>query len=205
MKKLLTTLAMCCFLCCAPAFAASLQPGPNVSLQTPGDWESVSRDFAILTHPAVYRLLNAVDAGAPELKQVGWLMKGNTLQGAYSVSFRQSGMGKALRILQEAKGAEREKAANTFADTFAGVIQAGYDKRGVHVGAITAEIIEAGADMIMVMDTMLRDESGEFMRSETVFLHGDSMLSISAVHDLKAGQSVAAQLEAIPLSVQWKN
>jgi hypothetical protein len=196
---------MCCFLCCAPAFAAPLQPGPNVSLQTPEGWESLNKDFATLTHPAVRRLLNAVDTDASELKQVGWLMKGTALQGAYCVSFRQSGMGKALRILQDAKGTEREKAAEKFADTFAGVIQAGYDKRGVHVEAINAEIIEAGADMIMVMDAMLRDGAGGFMRSETVFLHGDSMLSISAVHDLKAGQSVASQLEAIPLSVQWKN
>jgi hypothetical protein len=205
MKKILTTLAMCCFLCCAPAFAASLQPGPNVSLQTPKGWKSLDRDFPTLTHPTVSRLLNAVDTGPSELKRVGWLMEGDALQGAYSVSFRRSGMGKALHILQEAKGAEREKAADTFADTFAGVIEAGYDKRGVHVGAITVEIIEAGGKMIMVMDAMLRDKSGDFMRSETVFLHGDSMLSISTVHDLKAGQSVAPQLEAIPLSVQWKN
>lgn len=204
MKSIATAVAAAWLFLCAPALAASLRPGPGVTVQVPDGWKDADRDFGTLIHPAVRQALSCVDTDPEELRHVGWLLDGNTLQGAYCVSFRQSGMGKALHILKSARGGDREAAAAKFADTFAGILQAGYSRRGIQVEAMNAEIFDAGADVIMVMDGLVRSGSERLLRSETVFLHGDSMLSIGAVHAEKAPQTVAGQLEAIPLSVQWK-
>ena len=204
MKKLVLLLA-CSLFFSVPALAATLQPGSNISLQTPSGWSEAAGDFGTVVHPTVKHVLNCVDTDPSELKQVGWLIKDGSVEAGYCISYRKSGMGKALTILKNAKGKDRDAAADKFADTFAGVIQAGYDKRGVRVEAMNAELIDAGRDVIMVMDGIIHAGSaGTYMRSETVFLHGDSMLSIGAVHAGKAPASISAQLEAIPLSVKWK-
>ena len=205
MTKNILLLLAGCFLFSTPALAATLQPGANVSLQTPPGWNEAARDFGTVVHPTVKHVLSCVDTDSSELKQVGWLIKDGSVEAGYCISYRKSGMGKALGILKNAKGKDREAAADKFADTFAGVIQAGYDKRGIRVEAMNAELIDAGRDVIMVMDGIIHAGSaGTYMRSETVFLHGDSMLSIGAVHAGKAPATVSAQLEAIPLSVKWK-
>ncbi len=203
MKTLFSAMLAGFFLLCGAAFGASLQLEPGLSLQSPASWESLDSDFHSVPS-AVRHVLNCVDAKAGELRRVGWLMDGPSVQGAYCVSFRQKGMAKALDILKKARGREREAAADRFADAIAALIQAGYNARRIHVDSMRAETIEAGTDVVMVLDGIVRDGTKEFLRSETVFLHGDGMLSIGAVQDAKASPSVSAELEAIPLSVQWR-
>lgn len=203
-KKFCLTFSLVCIFFCGQAFAASFQPGAAVSISVPDGWNTLENDFAMLAHPSVNHYLNCLDTDASELKQVGWLLDGNSLHGAYCISFRQSGMAKALNILKTGTEKERKAAADKLADTFAGIMQAGYNKRGITLEGLTAHVIDSGPDVVMILDGVLNTSFGEFMRSETVFIHDDSMLSIGSVYAAKNAGSVAEQLESVPLSVRWK-
>lgn len=184
---------------------AAIMPDSSVTLRVPDGWDSVHRDFSGLTPPSVAGALDCVDANPSELTLVGWkLDESGVVEGAYCVSFRKNGMGRALNILKTSQGKEKEEAAAKFTDTFAGVIMAGYSKRKMKVVDMSADLINAGKDVVMVLDGKIRDTSGEYIRSATVYLHNDSMLSINSVYKTTSPVKIADQLDAIPVSVEWR-
>lgn len=205
MKNLLVALtALISLIFGSTAFAGSIEPDPDFTMAAPDGWEYLIRDFGNLTHPTVAHVLDCVDDDPSRLKQVGWKMDGKKVLGAYCISYRKSGMRQAAVLLGYSKGKEHEDLAKKFIDTYAGEIVGGYRKRDVALTDMSADLLEAGKDLIMVLDSKISGVTGEYMRSATIILHDDALLNVGAVYALDAPQAVKDQLDAMPLSVTWR-
>lgn len=206
MKKLLaflTTLTLQVFLG-STALAESVRPDADFTMTTPDGWDSLRRDFSELSHPAVAHVLDCVDEDPSRLKQIGWKMEGSKVIGAYCISYRKSGMRNAAVLLRNSKGNEREALSKKFVDTYAGEIQSGYQRRGIALTDMSADLIEAGKDLIMILDSKISGPNVQYMRSATIILHNDALLNVGTVYALDAPSAVSASLEAMPLSVVWR-
>lgn len=204
MRHLLFSFFLLLLLPSYPAFAATIAPDQDFTLQAPDGWEVLSRDFANLTHPSVAHVLDCVSDDPAELKQVGWKIENGKVFGAYCISYRKSGMRQAAVLLKYSKGKEHEDLTAKFVDTFAGAIHAGYAKRNITVRDMSADLLDAGDDIIMILDSRIAGEAGDYVRSATAFLHDDSLLNVGFIYNTSAPLSVREQLEAMSLSVKWK-
>lgn len=206
MKKLLaflTTLTLQVFLG-STAFAESVRPDADFTMTTPDGWDSLNCDFAELYHPTVAHMLDCVDEEPSRLKQIGWKMEGSKVLGAYCISYRKTGMRNAAVLLRNSRGSEREALSKKFIDTYAGEIQSGYRRRGIALTDMSADLLEAGKDLIMILDSKISGPGGKYMRSATIILHDDALLNVGTVYALDAPSAVSAQLDAMPLSVVWR-
>lgn len=205
MTKLLALIAAAITLALAPAaHAASVQPDPDFSIVTPDGWDHLLRDFSNLTHPTVAHVLDCVDEDPSLLKQVGWKIEGGKVLGAYCISYRKSGMRQAAVLLQYSKGAEHDALARKFIDTYAGEIHSGYQRRDIALTDMSADLLEAGKDLLVIIDSKIAGATGRYMRSATIILHDDALLNVGTVHAEDAPQAVRDQLESMPLSVTWR-
>lgn len=206
MKKLLPSLLAVALVIifCPFAIAATVRPDADFSMDTPDDWDSLRRDFARLAHPTVAHMLDCVDDNPSHLKEIGWKVEGNKVLGAYCISYRKSGMRQAAVLLRGSKGKEHEALAKKFIDTYAGEIQSGYQRRGIALTDMSADLIDAGKDLFMILDSKISDPTGQYMRSATVILHDDALLNVGTIYAVNAPLVVRDQLEAMPLSVTWR-
>lgn len=206
MKKLATAITTVALLTifCPPALAASVRPDADFSMDTPDDWVTLRRDFTGLAHPAVAHMLDCVDDNPAHLKEIGWKVKGNKVLGAYCISYRNSGMRQAAVLLRQSKGNEQKALTKKFIDTYAGEIQTGYKRRGIALTDMSADLIDAGKDLFMILDSKISGPTGRYMRSATVILHEDALLNVGTVYAVDAPVAVKDQLEAMPLSVIWR-
>lgn len=186
------------------ACAASISPDPDFTMTTPDGWDILLRDFSNLTHPSVSHVLDCVDDDPSQLKQIGWKLQDNKVLGAYCITYRKSGMRQAAVLLQYSKNEERDALAKQFTDTFAGEIQSGYAKRKIALTAMSADLLKAGKDIMLILDSTATASTGSFMRSSTVILHDDSLINIGTVYAIDAPESVKQALEAMPLSIKWR-
>lgn len=188
----------------AVAFAASVSPDTDFSLTVPEGWELLGVNGASLPE-AVAKRLDCVDDAPSEGKLVGWKTDaGGAFVGAFCVTYRKSGMGKALRMIKSSRGKQREDMAAKFIDTFAGTLHAGYAKRDMRVVDLSGDLLDAGDDLIMIMDGKVQGGDGTYMRSSTVIMHGDGMLNVGSVYGAAAPDAVRDDLDGLPLSVVWK-
>lgn len=205
MTKLLALIAAAITLMLAPAaYADTVQPDPDFSITTPDGWEHLLRDFSNLTHPTVAHILDCVDENPALLKQVGWKIEGGKVLGAYCISYRKTGMRQAAVLLQYSKGKEHDALAKKFIDTYAGEIDSGYQRRGITLTDMSADLFEAGKDLLMILDSKIAGSTGQYMRSATIILHDDALLNVGTVYAEDAPQTVREQLESMPLSVIWR-
>lgn len=192
------------FLAAVPARAATVEPHPSFTMETPDGWDYLIRDFDNLAHPTVAHVLDCVNDDPAELKRVGWKREDGKILGAYCVSFRDSGMRPAGVMLKYSSGKDRERIIQSFSDTYASEIYSGYAGRKVQVREMSADLLEAGEDFILLMDCAISAQTGEYIRSATIILHDDSLLKIGTVRPVGAPESMIEILEAMPLSVKWK-
>lgn len=191
-------------LCAAPALAAGVQPDRDFSMNIPDGWETVNRDGLNRVNPAVKDMFECLDGPEQNLRLAGWKMEGGKVLGAFCVRHIRSGSGKTLKLLKESTGKSRDYIAGKFIDTFAGDIHAGYGKRGMRVTEMSGDLLEAGSDLIMVLDGKIQGKDRQLMRSTTVFLHGDSLVNVGVVYALDAPAALVKELDELPLSVTWK-
>ena len=131
-------------------------------------------------------------------------MDGKKVLGAYCVSYHKSGSRQAAVLLRYSKGKEHDDLAKKFVETYAGVIAGGYKRRDIRLIDMSADLLEAGKDLIMILDGKVDGSTGQYIRSATIILHDDSLLNIGAVYALDAPQAVKDELDAMPLSVTWR-
>lgn len=205
MSNILVLLATAAVLAFSPhAVAGTIEPDPDFRMSAPDGWEHLIRDFSNLTHPTVAHVLDCVDENPALLKQVGWKMDGKKVLGAYCISYRKSGMRQAAVLLRYSKGKEHDDLAKKFIDTYAGEIAGGYQRRDIRLSGMSADLLEAGQDLIMILDSRIDGSTGQYMRSATIVLHDDALLNVGTVYALDAPQAVKDELDALPLSVVWR-
>ncbi|MDL2316545.1 hypothetical protein LJC59_05625 [Desulfovibrio sp. OttesenSCG-928-A18] len=202
----LIPICLCLFLLTAQAHAALVHPDKDFSLYAPDGWTILNGNIASKTPAPVKRMLDCSDNSSVELKQLGWKGGPNgEVLGAYCISYKKSGFGKVRESLKSSTGKERESLSSKYVDSIAGGIQLGYGKkRQMKVIHISGDLFEAGPDLIMVMDGQIEDGGELFIRSSTVFLHGDAQLSIDWVRGMDAAADVVTALESMPVTLEWK-
>lgn len=188
-----------------PAAAAETSPDPSFVINTPEDgWESTSAP-----HQApddVKRILDCANEDPGEVKFMGWrLAADGRFQGAYCLSYQRRGMGRLRDILRDSNPEKAKQAGDKFIDTFASKLNDEYSrKRNMILSDLSADLMKADNDVIMIMDGMATGGGIEYMRGIVVFLHNDSLLNISSIYDKRAPETVKRALDAIPVSLRWR-
>lgn len=186
-----------------PAGAASLQTD-SATLAVPDGWQSAKGNYASSVPASVNAVFDCVSRNPNEVKIVGWKLEGDVVEGAYCVTHQKSGMGRVREILKTTQGADREKAASAVMDAFTAEVQAGMTSKGLSVSDMSANIIEAGKDLLVVIDGKGSGSAGSFVRSSTMILHGDGLLTVGSLHKDSASGALVKQLDDIAASVKWK-
>ncbi len=219
-KLLALTTVLVCALSAPVAYGESIRPDYDFTITVPDGWESLQRNFSERMDSRVARVFDCVDEDPARLKQAGWkLAEGQDagldatqdagsdtgkVLGAYCISYRKEGMRPAAVLLHYSRGEQHETLVKKFIDTYAGEIEGGYQKREMPLRDMSADLFEAGADLILIIDGRVSDESGSYIRSATIILHDDSLINIGTVYAEDAPAKVKEELEAMPLSVVWK-
>ena len=184
--------------------AEVLQLDPKISITVPNGWERVNTGFAS-ANAEVTRIFDCVVEDPAQLITVGWKTESDgRVAASFCVSYQKSGIGKVRSLLRSSKDREREVIAAKFLDSFAGKLKSEYKKRKMQVTDLSADLLEFGDGFVVVMDGKIVDGPSTRLNSTTVYLQGDALLRISFVYDTSAHASVVEQLDAIPLSVNWK-
>lgn len=205
MKQILIFIILALFGFLPQAFAAETNLDSSFSLQTPGSWETMSRDVMGTAPKKVTDMLDCLQEDPSNAKLLGWkLADDGKFMGAFCISFQQTGMGKLRNILKTASGDNRQKASDKFIDTFASKLHEEYGlKRNMSISGLSADLMDADNDVIMVMDGKIKSSDRDYMRSLLIFLHNDSLLNISFIHGVDVPASIIDQLDAIPVSLKW--
>lgn len=207
MKNILLPLLCSLFLGLAlPAHAAQVRPHPAFSLNVPDGWESSGTGGVHQAPQSVRDVLDCANEDPGEIKLMGWkLLEDGRFEGAYCISYQRRGMGRLREILRNAVGDEAKKAADKFIDSFASKLNDEYGrKRKMTISDLSADLMKADNDLIMVMDGKVSGGGRQFLRGLVVFLHGDGLLNVSTIHDVRAQSQVKQALDAIPVSVSWQ-
>lgn len=187
-----------------PAHAATFQPDSSVAMNVPDGWQSSKSNYGSTVPAPVNAVFDCVSRNPSEVKIVGWKLEGDTVEGAYCVTYQKSGMGRVREILKTTQGENREQAAAKVMGAFAAEVQGGMANKGLSVTDFNANIIDAGKDVVVVVDGKGSGASGEFARSSTMILHGDGLLTIGSLHGTAASGETVKQLDAIAGTVKWK-
>lgn len=204
--KLVLLLSSLIWLICVPqVFAAEANLDASFNIQTPAGWETMDRDVMGSAPSKVTDMLDCAREDPSNAKLLGWkLADDGKLMGAFCISFQKSGMGKLRNILKTATGDNRQKASDKFIDTFASKLHEEYGvKRSMAISGLSADLMDADNDVIMVMDGKVKSSDREYMRSLLIFLHDDSLLNISFIYGADVPGSIVEQLDAIPASLKW--
>ena len=187
------------------AGAAVVMPDGKVSVTVPDEWEKANSRYAS-ANAEVTRIFDCANEDPARIKAFGWKTGSDgKVAAAFCVTYYSSGMGKMRTLLGASQGKEREALAAKFLDTFAGKVKLEYQgKRQMPVNGLSADLLEAGENFVVVMDGQVHDGARVLFRSSTAYMHGDALLSVNWVHDASAPQSLVQQLDAIALSVEWK-
>lgn len=186
-------------------FAAEANLDSSFSLQVPAGWETMSSDVMGTAPKQITDMLDCAREDPSSAKLLGWKL-GNEgrFEGAFCISFQRSGMGKLRNILKTSTGNNRQQASDKFIDTFASKLHEEYGvKRNMAISGLSADLMDADNDVIMVMDGKIKSPDREYMRSLLIFLHNDSLLNISFIHGTDVPASIVEQLDAIPVSLKW--
>lgn len=206
MKQILVCLTVAVWMTftAGSAGAAVVLPSPDVSVVIPDGWETAEGDIAAARN-VLLRFFDSAGEQSSRLKALGWKTKDNDIIAAFALVYHPSGMGKVRMLLKNSSGKEREAVAARFLDSFAGKIKDEYvNKRNMGVTALSADLLEAGDDFVVIIDGKITEGSRKRLRSSTIYLHKDALLHISVIHDESVARAVRDQLDAIPLSVEWK-
>ena len=206
-QKLMYVVALMGFWLFVPlcAGAATVMPDVSVRVTVPDDWEKVDSNFSG-ANAEVSRIFDCTSESSSQVKTLGWKSGSDgQVTAAFCISYQRSGIGKMRNLLRSSKGPEREAIATKFLDSFAGKLKSEYAvKRKMPLSDLSADLMEAGSDFVVVMDGKITDGGGRLFNSSTIYLHGDSLLRISFVYKNSTPSFVVDQLDAIPLSVEWK-
>ena len=206
MKTLLLSAALALLLFIPEALAAEANIDPSFSIDVPSGWETLDTGLMSLAPKAVTSMIDCAREDPSNAKQLGYkLAEDGTFLAAYCISFQRSGMGKLRNILKSSTGENRQKASDKFIDTFASKLHEEYGvKRKMAISGLSADLMDADKDVIMVMDGKVKAGESDFMRSLLIFLHNDSLLNIGFIHAAGAPSTLVEQLDAIPVSLKWK-
>lgn len=202
----LFTAVMGCFLLLPAGFAGAemLQPDSGISVTVPDGWERAASGFAS-ANAEVARIFDCTSEDPGQIKTLGWKAESDgKVTAAFCISYQKSGIGKMRSLLKSSKDKEREAVAAKFLDSFAGKLKSEYAKRKMKVADLSADLLEVGDGFVVVMDGKIADGATTRLNSSTVYLQGDALLRISFVYTTSTPASVVEQLDAIPLSVDWK-
>lgn len=186
------------------AFAAQISPDPSFTLNVPDDWEGTG---AVHEVPQVVKnVIDCANEDPGEIKYAGWRVAADgRFMGAYCISYQKRGMGRLREILQSGDSEKAKQAADKFLDTFASKLNDEYSrKRNMTVNDLSADLMKADNDVIMVMDGMMTGGGVQYLRGIVVYLHNDGLLNISSIHDKRAPDTVRRGLDGIPVSLRWQ-
>jgi hypothetical protein len=201
-------LLACLFVWPGTARAATLADrSGHFTLELPEGWEVTDQDFRQV-RPGLAEFFDCLDVNAAELRFLGWLPnqrgEGNqAVSAAFCVTYRPQGLSKAGRIVRESSGKQREEASARFIDVFVSKIHDNYAKRKLKLEDLSADLIEAGNDLVLVLDSRINSPVGPFMRSTTAVLHGDGIVEIAMIYAPDAPKIVTDQLDALSQSLNW--
>lgn len=177
----------------------------HFSLDLPEGWNMAGQDFSGPERDNLAKFFDCLDAEASELRFLGWIKPapGASIPAAFCVTYRPEGVGKAGRILRESEGKQKEEATSRFIDVFVARMHENYARRGLEMEVGSADLLEAGEDLVLILEAGLRSKTGTFRRSSTVFLHEDALLEIGAIYTRKTPVFAMDQLDALPQSLIW--
>ncbi|MDR2800351.1 MAG: hypothetical protein LBB52_03680 [Desulfovibrio sp.] len=204
--KTACVLFCCLFFGAAAAGAAVVKDETgHFSLDLPEGWDMAGQDFSGPERDRLAKFFDCLDAEASELRFLGWRKPadGASIPAAFCVTYRPRGAGKAARILRESEGKRKEEATAGFINVFVARMQENYARRGLEMEVGSADLIEAGEDLVLILEAGLRSRTGTFRRSSTVFLHDDALLEIGAIYTRKTPVFAMEQLDALPQSLNW--
>ena len=205
LARLFTVALVCCTLLAASFVRAEmLRPDSGVSVTVPDGWERAGGGFAS-ANAEVTRIFDCTAEDPGQIKTLGWKTESDgKVTAAFCISYQKSGIGKVRSLLKNSKDKEREAVAAKFLDSFAGKLKSEYAKRKMKVADLSADLLEVGEGFVVVMDGKIVDGATTLLNSSTVYLQGDALLRVSFVYNESTPASVVEQLDAIPLSVNWK-
>lgn len=200
----LFVIAWCLLLTAGPARSEILAVEPGVSVTLPDDWERADSGFAS-ANAEVARIFDCATGDPGQIKTLGWKTGSDgKVTAAFCISYQSSGIGKVRNLLKTSKDKEREAIAAKFLDSFAGKLKSEYQKRRMKVADLSADLLEAGDGFVVVMDGKIADGAATLMNASTIYIQGDGLLRISFVYRGSTPPAVVEQLDAIPLSVDWR-
>ena len=203
-RLVIAALLWCPLLPAGLARAETLHPDSGVSVTVPDGWERAGSGFAS-ANAEVTRIFDCMAEDPGQIKTVGWKAGGDgKVTAAFCISYQKSGISKVRSLLKNSKDKEREAVAAKFLDSFAGKLKSEYAKRKMKVADLSADLLEVGDGFVVVMDGKIVDGATTLLNSSTVYLQGDALLRVSFVYNESTPASVVEQLDAIPLSVNWK-
>ena len=197
---------LCVFLLAAAlaAEAADIRPDPSFSLTVPDGWETLQGSVRQAPE-SVKAAIGCADEDPGEIKVLGWeLAEDGRFHGAYCISYQRRGMGRLRDILNDPNPDKAKEAGDKLIDSFASKLNDEYSrKRNMTVSDLSADLIKADGDVIMVMDGLVTGSGVQYMRGTVVYLHDDALLNISSIYDKRAPETVRRALDAIPVSLRW--
>lgn len=205
LMRIFALAGLCLLLPLSIAEAATLMPDASVKVAVPDDWEKVDGNFSG-ANAEVSRIFDCTSESPSQLKTLGWKSGSDgQITAAFCISYQLSGIGKMRNLLKSSQGKEREAIAAKFLDSFASKLKSEYTvKRKMALSDLSAALMEAGNDFVVIVDGKITDGGRRLFNSSTVYLHGDSLLRISFVYRDSTPPSIVDQLDAIPLSVEWR-
>ncbi|MDR1489164.1 MAG: hypothetical protein LBS65_01570 [Desulfovibrio sp.] len=204
--KTACALFFCLFFAVTAAGAGTVRDETgHFSLDLPEGWNMAGNDFSGPDRDHLAKFFDCLDAETSELRFLGWRkpVAGASIPAAFCVTYRPQGAGKAAQILRESEGRRKEEVTARFIDVFVARMHENYARRGLAMEVGSADLIEAGDDLILILDAGLRSRTGTFRRSSTVFLHEDALLEIGTIYTRKTPISAMDQLDALPQSLIW--
>ena len=187
------------------AQAADISPDPSFSVSVPDGWETLQGSVRQAPE-SVRAAIDCADEDPGEIKVHGWaLAEDGGFHGAYCISYQRRGMGRLRDILNDPSPDKVKEAGDRLIDSFASKLNDEYGrKRNMTVSDLSADLLRADGDVIMVMDGMVTGSGIQYMRGTVVYLHDDSLLNISSIYDRRAPETVKRALDAIPVSLRWQ-
>lgn len=206
LRRILPVLVALLFLVLTPAHAAEVSPDSSFLITVPDGWESLGTGSVSQAPQAVVKAIDCANEDPGDVKLLGWkLSSGGEFEAAYCISYQRRGMGKLRQIIKSSSGADRKKASDKFIDTFASKLNEEYSiKRKMTLSDLSADLMTADNDVVLVMDGKLKGQGRELLRSLVVYLHDDGLLNISFIYDVNAPLHVSRALDVLPISVKWQ-
>ena len=200
----LFAVAWCLLLTAGPARSEILAVEPGVSVTLPDGWERADFGFAS-ANAEVSRIFDCATGDPGQVKTLGWKTGSDgKVTAAFCISYQNTGIGKVRNLLKTSTDKEREAIAAKFLDSFAGKLKSEYLKRKMKVADLSADLLEAGDGFVVVMDGKIADGGATLMNASTIYIQGDGLLRISFVYRGSTPPDVVEQLDAIPLTVDWR-